>query len=83
MRNKENCDYPATRIEEDPPDLIPMVNANPNFDCCKKCVLNLTKRCWSAKLRDVRCLSSERPNREIIYFVHKEQKKGKDKNDHA
>ena len=76
MRNKENCDYPATRIAEDPPDLIPMVSANKPFDCCEKCVLDLTQRCSSA---NVRCLSFERPNHEIIYFVHKEQKKGKDK----
>ena len=76
MRNKEKGDYPATRIAEDPPDLIPMVSANKPFDCCEKCVLDLTQRCSSA---NVRCLSFERPNHEIIYFVHKEQKKGNDK----
>lgn len=76
MRNKGNCDYPATRIAEDPPDLIPMVSANMPFDCCEKCVLEKTQRCRPA---NVRCLSFERPNHEIIYFVHKEQKKGKDK----
>ena len=79
MRNKENHDYPATRIAQDPPDLIPMVSAKGHIDCCKKCDLELTQRCRSAKLRDVACLPSERPNREIIYFVHKEQKKGNDK----
>ena len=79
MGNKENCDYPATRITEDPPDLIPMLAEKPHQDCCKKCVLNLTQRCRSEKLRDVRCLPSERPNLETIYFVHKEQKKGNDK----
>lgn len=83
MRNKENCDYPATRITEDPPDLIPMVSAKGHIDCCEKCDLEKTQRCRCAKLRDVACLPSERPNREIIYFVHREQKKGKDKNDHA
>ena len=76
MRNKENCDYPATRIVEDPPDLIPMVSVKAHGDCCKKCHLELTQRCRSA---NVRCLSFERPNREIIYFVHREQKKGNDK----
>ena len=77
MKNKVKCDYPATRIPEDPPDLIPMVTAKPqNFDCCEKCVLDLTQRCSPA---NVRCLSFERPNHEIIYFVHKEQKKGNDK----
>ena len=79
MTNKENLDYPATRITEDPPDLIPMVSAKGHIDCCKKCHLVLTQRCRSEKLRDVACLPSERPNREIIYFVHREQKKGNDK----
>ena len=73
MKNKVKRDYPATRIPEDPPDLIPMVSANKPFDCCEKCVLDLTQRCGSA---NVRCLSFERPNQEIIYFVHREQKKG-------
>ena len=74
MKNKVKCDYPATRIPEDPPDLIPMVSAKPqNFDCCEKCVLDLTQRCGSA---NVRCLSFERPNQEIIYFVYRKQKKG-------
>ena len=76
MRNKENCDYPATRIPEDPPDLIPMVSAKGHIDCCKKCVLDLTQRCRSEKLRDVRCLPGERPKHQIIYFVHREQKEG-------
>ena len=80
MKNKVKRDYPATRIVEDPPDLIPMVSANKPFDCCEKCVLDLTQRCGSA---NVRCLSFERPNHEIIYFVHKEQRKEKTKNDHA
>ncbi len=76
MKNEVKRDYPATRIAEDPPDLIPMVSANKPFDCCEKCVLDLTQRCSSA---NVRCLSFERPNHEIIYFVYRKQKKGKDK----
>lgn len=81
MKNEENCDYPATRIAEDPPDLIPMVSANAHAAnahvlCCEKCVLDLTQRCSSA---NVRCLSFERPNHEIIYFVYRKQKKGNDK----
>ena len=76
MTNKENCDYPATRIAQDPPDLIPMVSAKPNSETCKKCDLEATQRCRFGK---VRCLPSQRPNREIIYFVHRKQKKGNEK----
>lgn len=79
MKNEVKRDYPATRIVEDPPDLIPMVSAKGHADCCEKCDLELTQRCRCAKLRDAFCLPSERPNREIIYFVYRKQKKGKDK----